>query len=315
MSILKPLISALTPLKSPAACSYEPSDWRAKDFLTGLICVLISFFVLADSVNAKECSLIEPEVLKKAILNKSIYDMLIFDVRPRYTPDSKRRFDLETNMKRIPSSILAPLEKIELDLVGKVEEFSDKNLILVGEDTESAESVCRFMIKKDYGIRNIYVLKGGMEKWDGPVKEDITKVECDVITSRGLMNMMKSGRKVEIIDKRSADEYHEGHIHGSELRTGEMREPTLKYLIQKRERRIKRARENATLVYVYDNEVQAMIDCRYEKYFAHPGWYPDGDKEFKKNTYVLRGGIKTWEGELEKDYLEILKKRVKEQLK
>ncbi len=274
--------------------------------------------LLADSVNAKECSLLEPEVLKRAIENKSIYEMIIFDVRPRYTPDSKRRFDLETNVKRIPSSLWAPLEKIELDLVGKVEELINRNVILVGEDTESAESVCRFMMKKDYGIRNIYVLKGGMEKWDGPVKEDILKVECEMITSRELMNMMKSGKNVEIIDKRSADEYHEGHIPGAVLRPGEMRQPTLKYLIQKRELRIKRARENTILVYVYDNEIQAMLDCRYEKYFTHPAWYPDGNndnKKAKKNIYVLRGGMKVWEGEVKRDYLEILKKKVTEKLK
>lgn len=286
-----------------------------KSIISMLICGLIYFFVFADRVNAKECNLIEPEALKRAIDNRSIYNMIIFDVRPRYTPDSKRRFDLQTNAKRIPSSLWAPPEKIELDLVGKVEELIDKNVILVGEDTESAERVCRFMMKKDYGIRNIYVLKGGMEKWDGPVKEDITKVKCETITSRELMNMIKSNKKVEIIDKRSADEYHEGHIPGSELRTGEMRQPTLKYLIQKRERRIKRARENTTLVYVYENEVQAMLDCKYEKYFTHPAWYPDGNKEYKKNIYVLRGGMKAWEGEVEKDYLEILKKKVKEQLK
>lgn len=286
-----------------------------KSLISAFICVLIYFFIFADRVNAKECSLIEPEALKRAIENKSIYNMIIFDVRPRYTPDSKRRFDLETNVKRIPSSLWAPLEKIELDLVGKVEELSDKNVVLVGEDTESAESVCRFMMKKDYGIRNIYVLKGGMEKWDGPVKEDITKVKCEMITSRELINMIKSNKKVEIVDKRSADEYHEGHIPGAGLQSGEMRQPSLKYLIQKRERRIKRARENTTLVYVYENEVQAMLDCKYEKYFTHPAWYPDGNKEHKKNIYVLRGGMKVWEGEVEKDYLEILKGKVKERLK
>lgn len=283
--------------------------------ITSCFLLLTSCFLFVESVNAKECKIIEPEALKRAIENKSIYEMIIFDVRPFYTHDSKRRFDLETNVKRIPSSLWAPLEKIELDLVGKVEELVDRNVILVGENTESAENVCRFMMKKDYGIRNIYVLKGGMEKWDGPVKEDITKVRCETITSRELMNMMKSGRKIEIIDKRSADEYHEEHIPGAVLQTGEGRNPPLKYLIRKREWRIKRARENATLVYVYDNEIQAMMDCRYEKYFTHPAWYPDGDKESKKNIYVLRGGMKAWEGEVEKNYLEILKKKAKEYIK
>ena len=280
-----------------------------------LIAHCFMFLLLADNVNAAGCTLLEPEALKKAIENKSIYEMIIFDVRPRYTPDSKRRFDIETNMKRIPSSLWAPREKIELDLVGKVEELIDKNVILVGENTESAESVCRFMMKKDYGIRNIYVLKGGMEKWDGPVKEDITKVECEMITSRELMNMMKSGKNVEIIDKRSDDEYHEGHIPSAVLQPGEIRQPSLKYLIRKREWRIKRARENATIVYVYENEVQAMLDCKYEKYFTHPAWYPHGEEIAKKNIYVLRGGMRVWEGEVKRDYLEILKKKVKEKLK
>jgi len=267
--------------------------------------VLSLFFFIVASVNAKECTIMEPEVLKRYIENKTIFNMVMFDVRPQF----------DQKMRRITRTIPASFDNIKKELVGKVNELVNKDVILIGEDTESAESVCRYMMKKDYGIRNIYVLKGGMEKWDGPVKEDITKVECEMITSRELMNMMKSGKNVEIIDKRSDDEYHEGHIPSAVLQPGEIRQPSLKYLIRKREWRIKRARENATIVYVYENEVQAMLDCKYEKYFTHPAWYPHGEEIAKKNIYVLRGGMKVWEGEVKRDYLEILKKKVTEKLK
>ena len=286
--------------------------------ITSCILLLTSCFLFVENVNAKECSLIEPEVLKKAIKNKSIYDMVILDVAPKYDIDGRRKFDLRTNRRRIPSSIWAPLEDIKREFTGKVDELIDKYVILVGEDTESAENVCKYMMKKDYGARNIYVLKGGMEKWDGPVKEDFTKVECKMITSRELINMIKSDRKIEIIDKRPENEYHEAHIPGagSERDATAMDRPLIRFLLKKREWRIRRARENITLIYVYDNEFHAMRDCRYEKYFGHPGWHPEAtETSTKENIYVLRGGMKAWEGDVERDYLEILKKKVKEKLK
>lgn len=252
--------------------------------------------LLADTVNAKECILMEPEVLKKFIANRMIYNFVIFDVRPQF----------DVKMKYIEGATPAPLVDIEKEFVGKVDELIGKDVIIVGANTESAESVCRYMMKKDYGIRNIYVLKGGMEKWDGPVREDFSNIECDMITSRELINRIKSNKKVEIIDKRTADEYHQGHIPTAILKDSKDRNPSLKSRLQKREMRIKREQENITVVYVYPNEFQAIRDCRYEKYFSY------GDK---KNIYVLRGGMKVWEGEVEKDYLEILKGKVKERLK
>lgn len=263
--------------------------------------------LLADSVNAKECILMEPEVLKRYIEKKS-YDMFMFDVRPRFDDiNMKRKFDLSTNMKRIPRTMWLSLEDIEKEFGGKVEELIGKDVILIGEDTESAKSVCRDMIKKDYGIRNIYVLKGGIEKWDGPVAEDITTVKCKMITSRELMDIMKSDKKVEIIDQRQAEEYHEGHIPEARLEGREVSDmrPSIKFRLQKMKRHKKWGQENPTVVYVYPNEFQAMRDCRYVKYFSW-GY---------KDIYVLRGGMKAWEGEVEKDYLEILKKKVKEKLK
>src|SRR3989338_3865022 len=177
--------------------------------------------LLADSVNAKECTLLEPAVLKRYIGNKSIRNMLIFDVTPRYDIDGKRKFDLSTDRRRIPWTIWASVEDIEKELVGKGGEFIGKDIILIGENTESAESVCRDMMKKDYGIRNIYILKGGMEKLDGPVLDDFTKSECRIITSRELINIMKANKNVEIMDQRQADEYHEGHIPGARFGTDE----------------------------------------------------------------------------------------------
>jgi len=264
--------------------------------------------LLADNVNAAGCTLLEPAVLKRYIGNKSIRNMLIFDVTPRYDIDGKRKFDLSTDRRRIPWTIWASVEDIEKELVGKGGEFIGKDIILIGENTESAESVCRDMMKKDYGIRNIYILKGGMEKWDGPVLDDFTKSECRIITSRELINIMKANKNVEIIDQRQADEYHEGHIPGARFedrRGGSMMRPSIKSRLQKQERSKKWEQENTTVVYVYPNEFQAMRDCRYVKYFSW-GY---------KDIYVLRGGMKTWEGEVKKDYLEILKKKVKERLK
>ena len=264
--------------------------------------------LLADNVNAAGCTLLEPAVLKRYIGNKSIRNMLIFDVTPRYDIDGKRKFDLSTDRRRIPWTIWASVEDIEKELVDKVEELIDKDVILVGEDTESAVRVCKYLMLKDYGIRNIYILKGGMEKWDGPVLDDFTKSECRIITSRELINIMKANKNVEIIDQRQADEYHEGHIPGARFedrRGGSMMRPSIKSRLQKQERSKKWEQENTTVVYVYPNEFQAMRDCRYVKYFSW-GY---------KDIYVLRGGMKTWEGEVKKDYLEILKKKVKERLK
>ncbi|MEK7846682.1 MAG: rhodanese-like domain-containing protein [Nitrospinota bacterium] len=267
-------------------------------FLPLASCLLL----LVNSVSAKECTIMEPEVLKRYIENKS-YNMVMFDVRQQFNLNMMRKFD--TNMKRIMMAIPASLKDIEKELVGKVEELIGKDVILIGEDTESAISVCRYMMKKDYGIRNIYVLKGGMEKWDGPVREDFLKVECELITSRELMNIMKSNRKVEIIDNRPAEEYYDGHIPGARWEGRGREQLSIKKYLQELERRKKWEQENVTVVYVYDNEWHAMRECRFEKYWSW-GY---------KNIYVLRGGIKTWEGEIKKDYLEILKRKVKERLK
>ena len=253
--------------------------------------VLSLFFFIVASVNAKECTIMEPEVLKRYIENKTIFNMVMFDVRPQF----------DQKMRRITRTIPASFDNIKKELVGKVNELVNKDVILIGEDTESAESVCRYMMKKDYGIRNIYVLKGGMEKWDGPVAVDISEVECELITSRELINIMKSNRKFEIIDKRPADEYYEGHIPGARLggSSGKGQFSTIEKYLRGLEK------ENVRVVYVYDNEWHTIRSCKYLKYWSW-GY---------KNIYFLRGGMKVWEGEIEKDYLEILKKKVKEKLK
>lgn len=267
--------------------------------ITSCLLLLVSCFFLVDSVNAKECAIMEPDVLKKYINNGTIYKMFVFDIRPQ--------FDMK--MKRIARAIPASLEDIKNELVDKVDELIGKDIVLVGEDTESAKNVCKYMITKDYGIRNIYVLKGGMEKWDGPIAEDFSKVECKLITSGELINIIKANRKIEIIDKRPAEEYHEGHIPEARLGrmggSGNKEQFSIKKNLRELDKRKKWEQENVTVIYVYPNEFQAMRDCRYERYWTW-GY---------KNIYVLRGGMKTWEGEVEKDYLEILKKKVKERLK
>src|SRR3989338_3371293 len=202
--------------------------------------------LLADSANANECKLMEPDVLKRYIENKSD-NMFLFDVRPRFDSDMKRKFDLSTNMKRIPRTMWLSINDIEKELVGKGGEFIGKDIILIVENTESAESVCRDMLKKGYGIRNIYVLKGGIEKWDGPVAEDITTVKCKIITSRELINIIKSNREVEIIDQRQEEEYHDGHIPGARFedrRGGNVMRPSIKLRLQLMERIKKWEKEN-----------------------------------------------------------------------
>jgi len=262
--------------------------------------VFASMLLLVGSANANECKLMEPKVLKKYIENGTIYNMVVIDVRQEH----------DIKMKRIVRAIPATFDNIKKELVSRVGELIGKNVILIGEDTKSAESVCSYMIKKDYGIRNIFVLKGGMEKWDGPILDDISNVGCEVITSQQLKKIMKSNRKVEIIDKRPSEEYYEGHIPEAKLEGGwgnqfPINKFSIKNFLQELERRKKWEKENVTVVYVYDNEWHAMRECRYEKYWTW-GY---------KNIYVLRGGMKVWEGEVKKDYLEILKKRVKEKLK
>jgi 3-mercaptopyruvate sulfurtransferase SseA len=267
-----------------------------------------SMLLLAGRANAIECKIMEPEALKKAIKNKSAYNMVMIDVATRFDSAGRRKFDLRTDRRRIPWTIWASVEEIEKELVGRVEELVDKDVVLVGDNTESAKNACNYMIKKDYGIRNIYILKGGMEKWDGPVLEDFTKIECKMIISRDLINIIKSDRKVEIIDQRQAEEYHEGHIPGARFedrRGGSMMRPSMRFRLQKQERRKKWEQENTTVVYVYPNEFQALRDCRYTKYFSW-GY---------KDIYVLRGGMKAWEGEIERDYLEILKNKAKKYIK
>lgn len=270
-----------------------------KDIISCLLPLALAsclLFLIADTVNAKECSLMGPEVLKKYIRNGTInnMNMLMFDIRPRSRQGNP-------DWKYIARTIPAPLSIIKRELVGKVKELIGKDVILVGENTKSAESVCGYMIKKDYGIRNIYVLKGGVEKWNGPVMdyESASKVECKSITPWRLMDMMKSNRKVkvEIIDKRPSEKYYEGHIPGARLeKTGREQEKiiqdSIKRSLQELEMSIKWEQENVTVVYVYDDEWRGRWDCRYRKYWAWWGY---------ENIYMLRGGMKDWEGEVEKD--------------
>src|SRR3990167_6396372 len=168
-------------------------------------CILLLVF-FASSSEASECILIEPEDMKMRYEDRAILlnDMFIFDTRP---------YMIANKGKRIPMSMAITYESLENELTYEIEVWKGKDLYLVGEDTESTENFCKAMLKKNYPIDDIYVLKGGMKAWNGPIItgnfEDVKCEEIDLLEISGLNN---SNRKIEYVDMRSLQDYEKGHI-------------------------------------------------------------------------------------------------------
>jgi len=246
-------------------------------FVSFLFFVVNQVFVPSSS-EASECILIEPEDMKMRYEDRAILlnDMFIFDVRPYITANKG---------KRIPMSMAITYESLENELTYEIEVWKGKDLYLVGEDTESTENFCKVMLKKNYPIDDIYVLKGGMNAWNGPVItgnfEDVKCEEIDLLEISGLNN---SNRKIEYVDMRSLQDYVKGHIPGAVGEGAFSRENLCLTGVFSRA-----VQEDGLVVFVGYTEPETLHRCRVLKWAV--GY---------NNMYALKGNMKAWNGAIEK---------------
>ncbi len=240
------------------------------------ITLIITF--LSTLSEASECILIEPEEMKRRYEDKSILlnDMFIFDIRP---------YMIANKGKRIPMSMAITYDSLENEHAYEIEVWKGKDLYLVGEDTESTESFCKDMLEKNYPIDDIYVLKGGMNAWNGPVItskfEDMKCEEIDFIEVSGLKN---TERKIEFVDMRSLQDYEKGHIPGAVGEGAFSRENLCLTGVFSRA-----LQEDGIVVFVGYTEPETVHRCRVLKWAV--GY---------NNMYALKGNMKAWKGVLEK---------------
>lgn len=240
------------------------------------ITLFITF--LSTLSDASECILIEPEDMKMRYEDRSILlnDMFIFDIRP---------YMIANKGKRIPMSMAITYDSLENEHAYEIEVWKGKDLYLVGEDTESTESFCKDMLEKNYPIDDIYVLKGGMNAWNGPVItskfEDMKCEEIDFIEVSGLKN---TERKIEFVDMRSLQDYEKGHIPGAVGEGAFSRENLCLTGVFSRA-----LQEDGIVVFVGYTEPETVHRCRVLKWAV--GY---------NNMYALKGNMKAWKGVLEK---------------
>ena len=246
-------------------------------FVSFLFFVVNQVFVPSSS-EASECILIEPEDMKMRYEDRAILlnDMFIFDVRP---------YIIANKGKRIPMSMAITYESLENELAYEIEVWKGKDIYLVGEDAESTESFCKAMLKKKYPIDDIYVLKGGMKSWNGPViTGKFEDVICEEIDLQDVLNLKDSERKVEFVDMRSLNDYENGHIPGAVGEGGFSRENLCLTGVFSRA-----VQEDGIVVFVGYTEPETLHRCRVLKWAV--GY---------NNMHALKGNMKAWKGSLEK---------------
>jgi rhodanese-related sulfurtransferase len=251
-------------------------------FFVSFVFFLVNQIFVPTSSEASECILIEPDEMKRRYEDRAILlnDMFIFDIRP-YMKANKG--------KRIPMSMGITYESIENELVYEIEVWKGKDVYLVGEDTESTENFCKAMLKKDYPIDDIYVLKGGMNAWNGPViKGKFEDVSCEEIDLEDVIELKNMERKVEFVDIRSLTDYEKGHIPGAVGEGAFNRENLCLTGVFSRA-----VKEDGAVVFVGYTEPETKHRCRALKWAV--GY---------NNMYALKGNIKAWKGELEKGRFE-----------
>ncbi len=244
---------------------------------------LVTVFCVSPSeasgeANKKECIPMEAEVMSKSYEDNLAHSgmMYIFDVRSR---------SAMKNGKRIPMVMRISDVMFQSDAVYEIEDWKGKDIFLVGEDTESAVKACRTMIEKKYDVANIYVLKGGMKEWKGPVMTNQFKdVSCEGLSSPELVNIMNSNRKVDIVDLRSSKDYLDGHIPGAIM--GDVFDiDKICYTSIFPEA----VRNKGFVVFLGKTEEQVSLRCKSMKYGI--GY---------ENLYTLKGNMNDWKGPLEK---------------
>ncbi len=268
---------------------------RMKFFSFFFIKWLFFFFVLffckeayaQDAGKKKDCILMEPEVMEKHYEDKPfLYDnMFLFDIRP-YSTAMKGK--------------IIPLAKLVSPVIFKVKHlynikiWKGKDVYLVGEDTESTVNFCKEMIAMNYGIDDVYVLKGGMDAWNGPVVGRFGDAACEGMTPQMLGNLRNSGRKIHIIDTRHPDAFKGAHIPGAmngfnKGPIGDNPETVMKGYFEFRPMYIELMAEDALAVFIDYNETASSHRCRTEKWATGI-----------TNMYYLKGGMEHWDGATEK---------------
>ncbi len=239
-----------------------------------------------EELKGKQCLFIEPEEMKNHYEDDSILlnNMFIFDIRP---------YSIAMRGKQIPRAMLINYRMFQDQSVHDIQEWKGNNVYLVGEDTESTENFCKFIINKNYDIGNIYVLNGGMKEWTGPVLGDFNKVQCESINLVTLKNMFNTEKNVEVVDLRSSGDYIEGHIPGAISEKEFSRD---KFCLSGTVAFVRAIQKNGTVVFVGNSEGEITQRCRSFK------WVADYEK-----MYMLSGNFKDWNGPLEKGALGILK--------
>lgn len=247
-------------------------------FFVSFVFFVVNQVFVPSLAEASECILIEPDEMKRRYEDKSILlnDMFIFDIRP---------YMIANKGKRIPMSMAITYESLENELAYEIEVWKGKDLYLVGEDTKSTESFCKAMVEKKYPIDDIYVLKGGMNAWNGPIiTGKFEDVKCEEIDLQKLLSLKDSEGKIEFVDMRSLQDYEIGHIPGAVGEGAFSRENLCLTGVFSRA-----VQEDGIVVFVGYTEPETLHRCRVLKWAV--GY---------NSMYALKGNMKAWNGAIEK---------------
>ncbi len=241
-----------------------------------------------DEQKKKKCVPVEPEEMLKRFSDESYFlkYMYIFDIRP---------YRVVTKGKQVQQSRLIGLNTLDSAAMYRIN-WRGRNAYLVGENTDSAMGFCSQMIGRDFITEDIYVLKGGINAWTGPLYPRFDAVKCGVLTYSEVVSIMDSGRIVEFVDLRSRKNFNKGHIPDA-VRGDAINEDRM-YLNERSPLWARLRDENGVVIFIGNTEFEASHRCR----SARMGSGLD-------IIYVLRGNMRGWEGDLEKEKLEILKQR------
>lgn len=245
--------------------------------------------VYAQEKKGKECIPIEADEMQRRYENKPfLFDnMFIFDLRP---------YAVGEKVRGIPFVKRTNRDMFKVKYIYNIKLWKGKDVYLVGKDTESTKSFCEEMIRKDYGVNDIYYLKGGTDTWKGAIMVPWEEVECEGLGLRELTKMKDAGQKVYLIDWRyPKDFYNGGHIPGSMNGYGREGvfggiEDMLRGYFRFRPIYIKLVTDNAIAVYISYTEEAGRHRCRTEKRVSGIN-----------RMYYLKGGLENWEGPIKKE--------------